>query len=73
MQKIFDDQVIGKLQEDRSQLMNVGPSEWNIGIIDDNITSVDKLRARQKQILGGKFNSFVKLLNEGPCIFTKLI
>lgn len=55
MQKIFDEQIVGKLKEDRELLMNAGPSDWNIERLtaDAYPTSVDELRSRQKQMLGG--------------------
>lgn len=62
MQKIFDEQVAGKLKEDREQLMNAGPSDWNIERLsaDAPSSSVDELRSRQKHLLGGKvfYNSY---------------
>lgn len=56
MQKVFDDQVVGKLKEDREQLINAGPSEWSIERInaDTSNSSIDELRSRQKHMLGGR-------------------
>lgn len=56
MQKIFDDQVAYKLTEDRAQLMGDGSSEWNVerpSSSNNHNVSVDELRSRQKQMLGG--------------------
>lgn len=56
MQKIFDEQVVGKLKEDREQLMNAGPSDWGIerNFNDFSQAPIGDLRTRQKQMLGGK-------------------
>lgn len=54
MQKIFDEQVVGKLKEDRNQLMNAGPSDHNSEI--NSHASIDELRSRQKQMLGGNLS-----------------
>lgn len=53
MQKIFDEQVVGKLKEDREQLMNAGVSDWTSDSRSGS-GSIDELRARQRQMLGGK-------------------
>lgn len=69
MQKIFDEQVVGKLKEDREHLMNARPSDWSGTTISTDITnsSIDHLRSRQKEMLGGKLNKksdyCVKLIN----------
>lgn len=57
MQKIFDEQVVGKLKEDRDQLMNAGSSNWSSAISTPEFTpsSIDELRTRQKQMLGGNY------------------
>lgn len=72
MLKIFDDQVVGKLREDREQLMNAGPSNWGIAKINAEpvITSVNDLRSRQKQMLGGYylFSSCTRNIMNQYCI-----
>lgn len=61
MQKLFDEQVlIGKQKEDREYLMTAGPSDWIVERTNDDFSgaSVDELRSRQKQMLGGKQSIF---------------
>lgn len=59
MKKIFEDQVIGKLNEDRHQIIG-STSEWpsSSDQRSENSYSVTDLKANQKKMLKGKEKLF---------------
>lgn len=63
MQRIFDEQVVSKAQEERRQLIGQpGASSW--GSNDEmGDVSVDQIRADHKRMLGGKVVSLLGFNN----------
>lgn len=54
MLKIFDEQLTMKAMQERKDLFNASGSESVHSSTGPSYMSVDEIRARQKQMLGGK-------------------